>query len=96
MSLNVSYDVELIIYRLIHEDYTQKLNSEYKNCILSTNGSITFINKLGCEFMFNYRRIRNYYPMIYNINKSINVAGIPKRYIYSSGLNNSNGYNDRN
>ena len=68
MKLNVSYDVELIIYRLIHKDYTQKLNSEYKRVTKRYGATLMILmSKSVRGFMYNYRT-NMCYPVINNLN----------------------------
>ena len=43
---------------------------------------------------YNHRYLTTIYSYIYGRNSNYHVATIPSKYYYSSGLNNSNGYNN--
>ena len=75
-----------------------ELNKEYITTIVVIYGLRRWVRAYKCSrsivlLRYNYRNLREYIknPYIFPQN-SIGIKQLPKRYFYSSGLNDSNGY----
>ena len=102
-SLQLPYDVELFIYRLIHNELTFKLNEEYISSLckypaipFSISINIQYPDKLTtANFLYNYRDLNrdvcfNY--IICSIFSLNSISVLPNKYSYSSGSNDLCGF----
>ena len=95
-------ELKLYIYRMIHEEYTKKLVSEYENVtyIDSYNELVLKMcimpkDRVGFGITFNVRdlRVQKHYHRIYNAKTHyVSAVYLPKKYFFTSGMDSLEGY----